>query len=1480
MPKYREKKNTRVTFKTVYDKLEKKCDLGDCLEDFKLLLEITGVFLGNPTGSAVAAVIDVLAQKKIVMEAGKRAFGIVKKLETPSYADRTEKMRIAYSLVYYTAFFDAVDDNMPEAIRNQIKLIPEERKKIFRAETDTVRREQKDDPGIVFPDICFGMSEVDKCLDKLYHRLADGMDAFIQGLAFSDHASEKDRAYLREYVESLPEIALKTFHNQFLALCAEFNEFYIYTSIGWNRELESKLDECHRSLLSVAMQIRDCSDGLPAGMLRLEEAINNLPHKIKQHEMYEIADRIRDRYEDRIKEPLFDHDSEEETLVFPPIEKAFIPQAFKLLKYKDSNQVIGAEKTWKHLDPCQDMTGFWAKYIADIDSIDSILLILGEPGIGKSLLTRVVSARISSNSNVVLRIPLREHEVDEGIDIESIVCKQLEDDGDASESISRLKKFAEEFPDNPITLIFDGYDEIQQATGRVYSQFLTKVYKFQRDCKENGRPVRVVVTSRETLVDRAVIPIDTTVMKLLEFDDNRKQKFIHIWNKYNHDVFESEGINDFTLPEGNQDIKQLSSQPLLLTMLAIYDADFENSVNALAVEDKQSERLDRTGLYDKLLRRFIRRELQKGKRGIDETAYNDLNDQDKARKVDDEMMKLGIAALGMFARNKLSIRIEELETDFCTTMDDKSEPRSRNSAMLRDADAFLGSFFFIYDPRSKENREGAKKGYDENQSASFEFLHKTFFEFLIADITLESLFDAVSSLHSEKGTRRNAERLYANALSNPQNLCAAYYAAFASECLCNEPEIIKMTLEWKESKLNQYFPEDEYEEREDNVEEVLNDLFSKHIQLIREGMYEGIKPLKDRCLLKDRHYPQSGAVYLLNLLAVRVLINGQCEVSADTWSFLSQYVKMNLPFTQEAGLVESKKAKYSFAIEPSEVTLLNFMSLFSVTKTKNSIFISYRKNALEIEKKDLLIAKMEVFDFLQDDTSRDVYTLHDITADERKKQSCRERLCKKGMKLRHEIIISEMKRSLDKIIVCKAHQQYWDETLVIDSFRRAQFVLNSIDCNSSEIYAVLSILDNIIRTVHKSMLYWHPKRISDIILRWKDCITYLSTSDASISCVRRFVSNITMSIFKMLNSHSSGFPFRFRYSKTEDLFMCLFKFDVEMALEISIDWIEMTGVFPVDSDEIIYDIALKTHEDVSAHFVLLILKLLNYFNTHENSRISLAYSRSREMIDFRGILGNSTYYFQYETELFPDIMKELIRLGEYDLVRSCLDNVSDLVSSSDERLPDKTYSDLISIAELVGGDGFLSSVYKSERLDINMLLQNYGSAQIDEFLRKYNIYFQIDSAKSVRLLAHLINGDYLFSNPDWLIKAFGYSLSHFTLVLTKSIEAAIDLLSVYHTFFLVDQFDNRTMEKKPFKERLQETVSRYVMCIQRIFDNLLADGKRGYTEQLSLLVDSLNTECTVGLRPYFQNRIRYIKKLNPLLAERIQDKLGLASKTS
>jgi hypothetical protein len=102
--------------------------------------------------------------------------------------------------------------------------------------------------------------------------------------------------------------------------------------------------------------------------------------------------------------------------------------------------------------------------------------------------------------------------------------------------------------------------------------------------------------------------------------------------------------------------RELAEQPLLLLMLALYDAD----ANAL---QSRSAELGRTELYGRLLREFARREIRK--------HTTELSGTDLDSAVETELLRLPVVAFAMFNRRAQWVAEEDLDTDLSMLLENR-----------------------------------------------------------------------------------------------------------------------------------------------------------------------------------------------------------------------------------------------------------------------------------------------------------------------------------------------------------------------------------------------------------------------------------------------------------------------------------------------------------------------------------------------------------------------------------------------------------------------------------------------------------------------------------------------------------------------------------------------------------------------------------------------------------------------------------------
>jgi hypothetical protein len=115
-------------------------------------------------------------------------------------------------------------------------------------------------------------------------------------------------------------------------------------------------------------------------------------------------------------------------------------------------------------------------------------------------------------------------------------------------------RLARHLKQKPALILFDGYDELLQATGKVFSDYLRNIQRFQEEEAVQQRPTRAIVTSRMTLIDKAEIPKGATIIRLLDFDKQKQQQWISIWNATNASYFQQKNVKPFKVPQDNIEV--------------------------------------------------------------------------------------------------------------------------------------------------------------------------------------------------------------------------------------------------------------------------------------------------------------------------------------------------------------------------------------------------------------------------------------------------------------------------------------------------------------------------------------------------------------------------------------------------------------------------------------------------------------------------------------------------------------------------------------------------------------------------------------------------------------------------------------------------------------------------------------------------------------------------------------------------------------
>lgn len=851
---------------------DEKYELHDCMNGiFHVALLFFPVLMCKETAfiTNLANGATLLNAKTEIEKAAKNLFHTFDRKSYEDFTTKYEHAQIAQVLIVFSAYFDSMKMYLPDE-EKAIQI--SEKEKIFLTEESIAKyidllthksQEQEEthakyifEYDLSIPDPVESLEQYLQHLRQFYDILNEEFLDFYQNLSFWEKLNGQQRERFMAILRGLPAKAVQNYKKQYYQLAVTFHDFFVWTNMQQHENITRKID---------------------IGFARLTEQLVTYQEKQSNAAALSTLEKYRIKYQDWIDGAVIDTQEMEydssENVVFPAKKDIFVPQRFKSLLYRN-NLRLESSKTWANCEERQNIGKFISDVLRHSVTGSLPLLILGHPGAGKSLLCHMLAARILFHEYHVIIVRLRDTIAD--LKIRQQIDQQIERDFTNGCTWDMI---TESGPQKPLLIIFDGYDELLQASGKTYSNYLQEIADFQREEKiYRGILVKCIITSRITLIDKALIANNTPVIMLSDFNESEIDMWSRIWNEHNAAYFATNNLEPLVIEETGK-ISELAKQPLLLLMLALFDSND----NAL----KKNKDLNSTQLYDKLIREFISREKRKNK------SFKNKPHTEQQDILALEVKKISIAALGMYNRKALYIRGEDLENDLHFILPKEMFHPEFHGGELSESDKLLGSFFFIHrsDATDMVNKE-------KRHSSAYEFLHNTFGEFLTANYIIDETYNILNWI--QLLLQGHQEHQW-----NPENqktwfICLTYAPLFS------RPVVVEMIHEWSYS----YF-EDEGMRRE-LLDKAFDFLMDSEIQRILRG--DAIFTLKKILDENGNPYQQEEmlkhlAVYSLNLIILKTI----------TWQ--NEY---RFPFGQDAWNKLLSLWKYAF----SEDELLNYSELF------------------------------------------------------------------------------------------------------------------------------------------------------------------------------------------------------------------------------------------------------------------------------------------------------------------------------------------------------------------------------------------------------------------------------------------------------------------------------------------------------------------------------------------------------------------------
>jgi hypothetical protein len=659
---------------------------------------LAGVSLAGLAHGNVPAAIGMFELKDEIVSQGQEAVTTLRQRFTGlNRFERSELLEAAHAVLVVSAFFAALDD-LDAELRTAINSASLELTKPEQVALATVPSRpasaglpelahQLITPGRI-PGLDGGLVSRGRGLADYYTRLARIIRNFAAGTAAWDQRDETTRdRWSLAVSEHLPRRALARYEEQLTRLAGEFPEFAFWAHRVGVQAILAEL----RAARSTSAQLETTLQTVTA--LLASVARGPGPAKVR-------SDLVA-RYRDQVARPIAGATAGNipEGVGLPALRDLYINPSYKTLRLSRA-EGIGqiSEPGWRDTAAQRDLSAMVLEFLISTEATRVPLVLLGQPGAGKSVFTQMLAAELDPRDYLVVRVELRAVPSDTGIQ------EQIEA---ALESLTgravRWPDLAESAEDAQPVILLDGFDELLQASGVSHADFLERIQAFQEREAGLGRPAAVLLTSRTAVANQVRYPDGTLVARLEEFDPGQVGSWLDTWNRVNS---ARPLAAETALAQG-----ELGHQPLLLFLLAF----FHSGGGDLAPGISQAH------LYQRLFTSFVERDVRKLDAGLGESQQQ--------LAVQRDLDLLSMVAFAMFNRGRQSVTETDLIADLTAMQYEQpgATGAAARAAALSTAERIAGRFFF----RLLVHRDQAMSGQQAVRS-TYEFLHASFGEFLVA----------------------------------------------------------------------------------------------------------------------------------------------------------------------------------------------------------------------------------------------------------------------------------------------------------------------------------------------------------------------------------------------------------------------------------------------------------------------------------------------------------------------------------------------------------------------------------------------------------------------------------------------------------------------------------------------------------------------------------------------------------------------------
>ena len=289
-------------FKDIEKYLKKDTEVGkEILDAFKSLSDAAIIFSPIIFGPQFLPILELLDVKDRLYELGHKVYDFIAQKVELDYLDRTEQIRAAYALICYTAYFDVLQDALPNMVRKNLKLKFEKKKEFFEESIETTETLQLPPTihdihcKVFYADHVTSFSEIKEYLTEIYKRICNNLIKMIREASIFDEEKKKDNQEfekLKETLGKLPQKAIKVYEAQYIHLADQFNDFALFAQLQ-NFEGIHYAIEKNKTALELVI---DTTKRIDVGFSNLSHIINSIATNYHAIQVQDIVDDLRKKY--------------------------------------------------------------------------------------------------------------------------------------------------------------------------------------------------------------------------------------------------------------------------------------------------------------------------------------------------------------------------------------------------------------------------------------------------------------------------------------------------------------------------------------------------------------------------------------------------------------------------------------------------------------------------------------------------------------------------------------------------------------------------------------------------------------------------------------------------------------------------------------------------------------------------------------------------------------------------------------------------------------------------------------------------------------------------------------------------------------------------------------------------------------------------------------------------------------------------------